>query len=153
MRQVTLYVIYKNEEWYRQIVAALGYDCRLEDYLNDIKRMGISCGDVALSALSDAFKRPIYCYNSFLNYANGSFFFDDCDFETLQGMFATRKQGTWQHNIFTPAVATTDNNHSRKPLKILFTTNHFTALLNSIEHEDIIPQTNNLNITDVVREE
>ena len=102
MRQITLYVIYKDENRYREMVAALGYNYSFGQYLRDMGQMGCYCGDLALSALADAVNRPIYCYNSFMNNAPGRFFFENFDFESLKSMFSTRKQGTWQHNLFTP---------------------------------------------------
>ena len=163
MRQITLYVIYKDENRYREMVAALGYNYSYDDYLRDIQQMGCYCGDLALLALADALNRPIYCYNSFINNATGRFFFEDSDFESLKSMFLARKQGTWQHNLFTPPrtqpVVTPSTSSEmgttqlRKALKIIFNTNHFTAILNTRTHEDVAPQTNNFNIHEVLREE
>ena len=148
MRQLTLFVIYNDEVRYRQMVTALGYIYSFDQYLMDIRQIGRFCGDLALSALSDALHRPIYCYNSFINDATGTFFFDDYDFDALTAAFHTRAQGTWQHNIFTPATIV---NAARRPLKILFHRNHFTAILNTRIREDVVPQTNNFNINDVLQ--
>ena len=163
MRQITLYVIYKDENRFREMVAALGYNYSFDQYLRDIGQMGCYCGDLALSALADAVNRPIYCYNSFMNNATGRFFFENFDFESLKSMFLTRKQGTWQHNLFTPrrtqplvtssASSEMVSTQARTALKIMFTVNHFTALLNTRMQEDIMPQTNNFNIHEVLREE
>lgn len=150
MRQIALYTIYRNEILYREIVSALGFDFDFNDYLRNIMQVGSYCGDLALSVLADALERPIYCYNSFIDNATGKFFFDGCDFESLQSMFETRRMGTWQHNIFRPNTIV---NNARRPLKIIFNTNHFTALFNTIMHEEIVPQTNNFNIHEVLREE
>ena len=150
MRQITLYTIYKNENLYRRIVSALGFDYNLNDYVRNIMQIGSYCGDLALTALADALNRHIYCYNSFVDSSTGAFLFDNCDFEHLQTVFHTRRMGTWQHNVFSPNTIV-DN--SRRPLKILFYTNHFTSLLNTIVHNDIVPQTNNFNIHEVFREE
>ena len=65
MRQVTLYTIYKNESFYREIVSALGYDYNLQEYLRNIMQMGSYCGDLALSALADALNS--YALFAFLN--------------------------------------------------------------------------------------
>ena len=90
MRQVTLYVLYKDEHRYRQMVTALGYTYSFDQHVADIQHMGRYCGDLALSALSRALTRPIYCYNSFMNNATGNFYFDSCDFQMLHLMFETR---------------------------------------------------------------
>ena len=101
MRQITLYTIYKKESFYRGFVSALGYDYNLNDYVRNIMQMGSYCGDLALTALADALNRHIYCYNSFVDSSTSAFFFDTCDFESLQSMFQPRRMGTWQHNIYT----------------------------------------------------
>ena len=148
MRQSTLYVIYRNENRYRQMVNSLGYKYTFQQYLNDIQQVGRFCGDLALSALSEALGRHIYCYTSFINSETGRFFFDTDDFDTLTALFAARAQGTWQHhNIFSPS--TMQANH-RQPLKIIFHTNHFTALFTSCNHDDLVPQTNNFNVHQVL---
>ena len=142
MRQVTLYVVYKNEDRYRQMVTALGYTYSFDQYVADIMQMGTYCGDLALLALSEATNRPVYCYNSFINNVTGTFFFDNSDFHTLKSMFLTRAQGTWQHTIFNPPTFV-DN--ARKPLKIMFDVNHFTAIVNTCVHDDLVPQTSTFN--------
>ena len=143
MRQLTLYAIYKDEPRYRQMVTALGYNYTCHQYLADIQHMGTYCGDLALLALSDALTRDIYCYTSFIDTATRTFFFDTCDFHTLHVMFQTRAQGTWQHTIFTPPQPVQTGT---LPLKIIFHINHFTALLNTCMHDDLVPQTNKFNI-------
>ena len=94
MQQITLYIIYRDYYWYRNMVAASGYNYCFDHYLRDTEQIGCYCGDLALSALNDAVNRPIYCYNSFINNATGRFFFENSDFGSLKSMFLTRKQGT-----------------------------------------------------------
>ena len=147
MRQSTLYVIYHNENRYRQMVNSLGYKYTFQQYLNNIQQVGRFCGDLALSALSEALGRQIYYYNSLINSETGGFFFDTDDFDTLTALFAATAQGAWQHNIFSPLTMQT--NH-RQPFKIIFHTNHLTALFKSCNHDDLVPQTNNCNVHHVL---
>ena len=61
MTQITLYVIYKKEHRFRQMVSALGYNYSFQQYLTDMQHLGRFCGDLALAALSEAMNRQIYC--------------------------------------------------------------------------------------------
>ena len=140
MRKITMYNIYKNEAYFRRQDNSNSFDT----YVNRIVNMGTYCGEFSLLSLADWFNRAIYVYASFIDVDTGDTYVPNTDdFESLKSHFTDRHPYTIRHRIYKPF---NDDYQGRTPLKILFDSQHFTALINSEPHEDLVPTTDVFNL-------
>ena len=144
LRLMAIYTIYKDEEYYRQLV---NIDANTDQYtrdLRDIYQMNSYCGDTAMLVMANVMDRPIYVYRTFIEQQNQAFhFYEDSDFETLKTKFADKKPGTQQHRIYLPRTETW---RGKQALTVFYHESHYTALTHTRAHEDLIPTTNLFNL-------